>query len=137
MNGNSTGVSTSYYVPGVTSGSYQVQVINVNGCSSTSSSFSYQFTGISNTDLSENSIIIYPNPADEIIYIDNKNLKDNVQVKILDLMGRTVFMQELNALNKIDKVILVNVEFLESAIYFIEITEKGKLVQNGKIIIQH
>ena len=70
LNGTSTGTTTSYYVPGVVNGNYQVQITNTNGCSSTSSTFSYQFTGITNVGLNTQLIKIYPNPASNKLFID-------------------------------------------------------------------
>ena len=137
LNGNPTGITTSYFVPGTISGNYQVQVTNANGCSSTSTAFAYQFTGITNADLSKNKIIIYPNPANDFIYFETTLNTDNIHLKIVDVMGRPVFMKDVNTLTKNENAINLNVEWLESAIYFIEITENGKLIQNGKIIIQH
>ena len=69
---------------------------------------------------SNQTVTIYPNPANDFVTIEMKNSHDNIiTVEIYDELGRTTFLTTLTAQN--DRVTL-NVEHLSSGIYFVKTT---------------
>ena len=63
----------------------------------------------------DNKVFIYPNPANNEIYVTIQ--KDLVhQIQIIDMLGETVFKQ-----NVIDESSRIDVGFLEQGIYFVKI----------------
>lgn len=71
-------------------------------------------TGID--DVTQNFLSIYPNPANTVLNIE---LNENTHIEIINLLGKTVSTQKLNAgINSID------VSGLTSGVYFIQ-TERG------------
>lgn len=79
----------------------------------------------------ENSISLYPNPADGILHITVKENKDKfLQVKILSADGRIVFE------NKFTDRAQINTSALEYGFYIVQISN-DKTVLNKKILIAH
>lgn len=99
-------------------------------------SYSYHFYGkrISNKTASANGslnsvqVIMYPNPANDVLNIDGKNLNE---IKITDLTGR-----EIKNIKTESERTQVDVCDLKNGFYFIQMqTSNGFLVR--KIIIRH
>jgi hypothetical protein len=137
LNGNSTGTTTSYYVPGVVNGNYQVQITNNNGCSTTSSTFSYQFTGIINVGLNNQLIKIYPNPASNKLFIDLDKSIGQLEFKLFDLIGREILKVYSTDLVLSDNTITIQLPNVETAVYFYEVIINQKEKINGKLLIQN
>lgn len=68
--------------------------------------------------------MIYPNPADDYIFITTRNIRGHAMVRILDISGRFV-LTESKALTQEENTIQLSTNSLSSGIYFIE-------VSNGK-----
>lgn len=96
-------------------GSYQVQVIDANGCGSPlSDAYEYiQTTGINDiTDVSS-SIALYPNPASNIVLLNGSVLADDFSTAIYDHTGRIVLSDKNNK--------AINVETLSDGVYILAI----------------
>jgi hypothetical protein len=88
--GNPTGDVTQIIDP-VLHGSYQVQVIGANGCASPLSE-PYEYfpaSSVSDIDLAK-SILVYPNPANEMIVLSGIVLNENFSVTVIDCVGHSV-----------------------------------------------
>ncbi|MEY8849002.1 BspA family leucine-rich repeat surface protein [Psychroserpens sp. XS_ASV72] len=69
--------------------------------------------------LAENNIDtfkIYPNPVQDIIYIDSNALGNDFQIDIFDLSGKTIYKQQLEA-----TITAMDLKFLDTGMYFIKI----------------
>lgn len=64
--------------------------------------------------------LIYPNPTGNEVFIDKLNLSDTFTVKVLDCLGN-LMLDEKNMTST-----RLNIELLNSGIYFIYITQNGK-----------
>ncbi len=75
---------------------------------------------------------IYPNPANKKIHIQSSDRTDNIEIKIIDITGKTVFV---NNYKNMEATIIINTSELSDGIYFIKIsnTETTKV---QKLIIQ-
>jgi uncharacterized protein YjdB len=136
-NGTTTGVTTSYYVPGSLSGNYQVVITDVNGCSNSSNAFSYQFTAIKNINGENLTAIVYPNPANEKLFIALSNSIDHFEFKLTDLIGREILHLYSESIHVTNHVSTINLPHVESAVYFYEIILNDKERINGKLVIQN
>lgn len=76
---------------------------------------------IQNEDL-ENSIAIYPNPVQNILYIKGKNM-NNVDTRIYDLSGRLMFSKKLRS-----KIPTIDISGLNSGMYLLEIKAENKTI---------
>jgi hypothetical protein len=76
-----------------------------------------------------NEPIIYPNPAQDIIYLDH--LPGDTVVNITDMSGRNLFSQKYN-----DKKISLNTSKLANGMYIIQVQSKGKIILSDKLIIK-
>ncbi len=82
-------------------------------------------TGMELKRAEENVYAVYPNPGDNVIYIENKG--NNKELKIYNLLGKLVSRLEVyNGLNELDTSFLVN------GIYFFSLDDNSY-----KIIIHH
>jgi hypothetical protein len=66
--------------------------------------------------LNENDFLIYPNPANTKINIAFENLAGTVELKIIDLVGRTVIVKNIN-----ERSSVCDITELQNGIYFIQI----------------
>ena len=70
-------------------------------------------TGLAGDNELQKSIIMFPNPADNTIFISN-SLNQSVEIKIYDLVGNLILT------TKIDKPIcIIDISFLNAGLYFI------------------
>jgi hypothetical protein len=121
-----TGILTSQtgqtYTPTV-SGNYFVIVTDVNGCTTISDTISFSMSV--NQNLISNGIKIYPNPAQDQVWIEIMNATNSsVRVEILSMDGRLLFENETSksGLTK-TKVDLYN---FASGVYFVKAISESK-----------
>jgi hypothetical protein len=73
--------------------------------------------------LNENTVArtqIYPNPADDMLYLSFDEIKQKAEVQIFDLLGRMVCETQLqNDLSSVD------ISFLNRGLYFVKITQNN------------
>jgi len=127
-----SGADSMNYSPSVLQGSFTVTVTDTNGCSNTSTVYSYDVTGI-DVPVSNNNILIYPNPAHDYIDIDlSSNSEDIRYLQIIDMHGRCVKSFEHLGTNRTIKVLTGDIV---KGMYFIRLTGKeNTFVQ--KIIVE-
>jgi poly(beta-D-mannuronate) lyase len=91
----------------------------------------YKASSLSANDITfENDIVIYPNPAKDMLYI--KNVSQNVEViKLYSIEGRKILERNLSSSNAFKEL---NVSSLKNGIYIISI-EDGKNTISRKIVI--
>lgn len=82
----------------------------------------------STTEIAKHQIQIYPNPAEDMIYINQNNQRIDL-VNIYDLQSRLVKQFELTSQTSLD------VSDLEKGVYLIEILSGNKLISHQKILI--
>ncbi len=123
----STG-ATGIFIENLTRGNYSVTITDANGCTGVADFFIDYPTS---TELPDylTSLQIFPNPSNGIFKVDlvleNSSVVD---FKILDLMGRTVFLQQ-----ETGRELLVEVDISTAAAgtYFLVIeTERGSVVRS-------
>jgi hypothetical protein len=71
---------------------------------------------------------VYPNPANNILNISLNTIKENLAIKITDVIGRDVLVTEYKS--------QLDISFLEKGIYFVTIQQSGKTLGAKKIIKQ-
>jgi uncharacterized delta-60 repeat protein len=135
-NGATTGVTTSYYEPGTSSGNYQIEITDANGCSSISQNYFYQFIGL-NQIINDNTshVKIYPNPANNQLFLETGN-NMNISFKLIDILGKEVMLLDAQQIQQKNNKLILDIEFVKPAIYFYEIISDSKIIDKGKIIIQ-
>ena len=82
---------------------------------------------------------VYPNPADEVVNITyQKLLSDQVEIRLVDLNGRTVHQQIMQ--NGYDQKLELDVSSVENGIYllnFIDLTRGDRKVVTMKVYVRH
>jgi hypothetical protein len=88
-----------------------------------------QQNGVLN-NFTNNNISLFPNPAENSIQFQNINIKDELNVRIIDLLGR----EKINAtLNYTDNII--EISGFENGIYiYMLMSKKGDILSTGKFI---
>jgi hypothetical protein len=84
-------------------------------------------TGVAGTSLGEDNFTVYPNPADEFIFINMNGTFAVKEIKILDLTGRTLDTRSiLNGENSVR----INIADFPSGIFMISVTtDRGTKVR--------
>ena len=75
---------------------------------------------------------IYPNPASNVAHIKLVGAKDNNQVQIYDMAGRSVYTATINGNEDHN----VNLASFEKGIYIINITSADGVVERKKLVVQ-
>ncbi|RLD55428.1 MAG: hypothetical protein DRJ05_12945, partial [Bacteroidetes bacterium] len=80
-------------------------------------------------ELQEMGVMVYPNPAEDILYVNSK--MEVTTVEIFDFNGRTIIREENQG--QTDNLLKIDLSDLQPGIYFVRIY-MDNLVGNGKII---
>jgi hypothetical protein len=107
--------SVSYTVP--VTGSYSVYV-NLNGCPNTSSCINVTVTGINSLG-KDNKFNIYPNPANNEIFIEFEKINKNTFARIISIEGKTIVTTPI-----IEDKTKINVETLSKGVYILELNNE-------------
>jgi hypothetical protein len=108
------------------SGTYQVLVTDANGCTAMSAAYTTT-VGILERQATIESITIYPNPTQNIIYLSVPTSMVSFETQLMDIYGKFVF-RNMNQST-------IDLSNLSNGIYFLEISVKGKSVQRNKIVL--
>ena len=89
-------------------------------------------TGFENSQVTEETLAIYPNPAREYVYINfGADVEQKGQLKIVDLTGRSVMTSEVLPGFSIQKL---EISSLSQGIYLVQWIESGVLKGGGKLV---
>lgn len=113
------GAHDSTYVP-TGSGIYYCTVTDVYGCTGTSNSINWIFPGIS-IPVKISDVMLYPNPAKDVVNIKFNSGKENLELKIFDAVGRLVLGQIIFEDTAID------ISELKAGVYQCVFTGEGKM----------
>ena len=113
------GAHDSTYVP-TQSGIYYVTATSVFGCVGTSNSINWIFPGIA-IPVVTTDIMMYPNPARDVLNIKFNSSNELLQLNIFDAAGRLVQSEEITG----DKTI--NISSLEEGVYNCVFKGEGKI----------
>jgi len=99
-------------------------------CEPTSDTILIMFPTVGINDLTNSSISLYPNPADDVVYIVSTN--DIKTIEVLNYIGQTVYMNNSVNLKKAQ----LNVTSFKSGVYFVKITTTSG-IKTTKITVTH
>ena len=108
-------------------GNYTVTVDN-GGCTATSIPYNYLANQIS--ELTENSISIYPNPTNGKFTIKIANT-NKTEIEINNIVGELIY--KTNFVNQQSTIDLSN---MSKGIYFVKVIDYSRIVTNKKIVVQ-
>jgi hypothetical protein len=87
--------------------------------------------GVSNTKYFN----IYPNPfSDEISIAYDDQINEALLIKIIDITGKTVFMETGQAEPAKNGILRINTKNIEAGLYFVQISGNNQVLYIGKII---
>ncbi len=120
-----------------TNGVYTVTLtVHSNSCGSANSTKEIPVETVSVSEVAVNrNINIYPNPTTGIInisYDESTFNSSNINVRIIDLQGKTVLQEPLNPINGLTSLNLEDND-INPGLYHILITEEKELIHIGKI----
>ncbi|MDR3679879.1 MAG: T9SS type A sorting domain-containing protein [Flavipsychrobacter sp.] len=111
-----TGATSVNYAP-TQSGVYTVMVTDANGCIGTSANYYFAYSGVGNVSLTGSDVRIYPNPANDIVYI-NAPVAVNAALYAMD----SRLIQNGKSIKQLD------ISELASGVYMITITDENNMV---------
>jgi hypothetical protein len=71
-----------------------------------------------------------PNPASDFVLISTNGI-DNATIKIIDVLGNTIYLENISTSKKID------VSDYKNGIYFITIESSDSKIVNRRLIVKH
>jgi len=86
----------------------------------------------STTFIEETRITIYPNPASNFANINLPNNLDTCKIEITDLLGKTIYSEEVKSMAKDHKI---NLEGYKDGIYFIKVSNE-KIQKTFKLLLK-
>lgn len=90
--------------------------------------YNIQATVTDVADFEELAWEIYPNPSSSVVRFTQAGLKENVDVKILDLNGRVLIQSNTAE--------AINISQLNSGVYFVQLSKQGEILGTKKLIRQ-
>jgi predicted nucleic acid-binding Zn-ribbon protein len=112
----------TYSSPGFYNVTYSVS--NICDTSSTTEEVVAIGVGLNKLNASE-SILVYPNPADDIVNVSLLDLPNGpVNMSIIDLKGSIVLENNINIISK-NQVESINLNSLSSGVYILKVTSEG------------
>lgn len=127
--------SLAFWAKPDSSVAYYLTLTDSSGCSATGAPVYYVNVNPVSIDLlhSVNSkIIVYPNPTRKIFTIKiEMNNSNEKEIEFIDSNGQIILRKELK-----DNVLQVNSKLLRKGLNFYKITESGKIIGQGKIIVE-
>ncbi len=106
-------------------GDYALIAENEFGCRDTSNTVKVGNVGISNQDIANLSVNIYPNPATDMLYVEFDNQFDILkEIRITDISGKVINAK----VNIVSNVAAVNVADLKVGTYFITLKFENSIV---------
>jgi hypothetical protein len=97
MNGNIVPSAINEFFVVSLIGNYSVTIMDANGCSTSSSDFSYSNTSSMEEESILNKILVYPNPGNGIVNLTiNNPMSNHFNIRVYDLLGRCLFNKTNN-----------------------------------------
>lgn len=126
------GATNNYYNTFV-SGNYTVVVSNLPNCTSTSANFLYTYV-VSNAEIAQTAFVVFPNPANEIIYCNLPNAnQSNISIEIYDIVGN-LLDKKLNTQG--NALVSFNIAAFSNGLYFVKMFNGDRhLIASKKVII--
>lgn len=90
-------------------------------------------TSVSNVSKNLQDMMLFPNPANDYLYLTNLKQKNRVEFEVFDYSGRFIFR---NSFSTIDNE-KISIPFLQNGIYIYSVYSDGKYVSSGKFNIIH
>jgi len=85
----------------------------------------------------ENSISLYPNPANNEARIQFSSVENaDISISIYDTLGKLILKSESNVINQGNSEIAINTQNLNNGLYFLKVTS-GNNEANLKLIVKH
>ena len=83
-------------------------------------------TGITDSENDKKELSVFPNPANDRLYINNNSDSNKITFSIIDLLGKTIISERMDA-------DYIDISRLESGVYFIQLSTENK-VSTAKFI---
>ncbi|PWV46498.1 reprolysin-like metallopeptidase [Chitinophaga sp. S165] len=132
------GTSNETITRTVNPGTYYAQVFGYNGANSSTSCYTLRVQlGTASRNAEEaitteaQKVIVFPNPAKDLVNINLTGFKGKSEVSIFDVSGRVVLRREMNAVNT-----QLDISALPAGVYMVRIKNGAKDVSMTKIIKQ-
>lgn len=114
----------------IQAGDYYVIVTDGNGCEGISNTIDYQTASVNDFDVNSSELLLYPNPANEVLKVENKSDFRLKQIIIFNVLGQKVYHAD-----SLDNQSSIDVYNFETGVYNVKIIfEEGEV--NRKVIIK-
>jgi hypothetical protein len=124
------GATSQIYVP-LQSGNYSVIVTDVNGCTSVSADYFFDYTPSANI-IDEKTFEVFPNPAAQTLFI-RFSKSENVEMQIVNLTGQRIMSSHPKATSDL---YTLDISLLERGVYVLEITGSSGNNISRKVFIR-
>jgi hypothetical protein len=121
---------SNYFFDTLIGGTYSCEVIDGNGCISSTTVILDDVTGLSEESIpSESNIVVFPNPTEDWITISRENValtaEENYQV--VDGIGRLILNGKINGEKS-----YISLKYLKSGSYFLKVGQTAKPIRIEK-----
>ena len=105
----------------LTNGNYAV-VVTQNGCADTSECFAVEGeTSSVNGTIGIDEVVIYPNPVNDLLSVNLKNVSANVRATLSDIQGKILVDEVFENVSNFE----MNIDHLDNGSYFLTIKKEG------------
>ena len=120
----SIGTGTNYITPLLSAGTYSYYA-EASTCTTSATRTEITVTvnictGISNTNFENKTIKVYPNPTQNVLFIELENLNVTTHLDVLNALGEIVMKENLTTQNT-----TLNTQQLANGLYFLKLTQNN------------
>lgn len=89
-----------------------------------------KLSSISNQNIENEELIVYPNPATNELKVESKKLKIGSKLELYDLFGQKIITKELN-----NSTISIDISQVPAGVYVYKISTDKEALQSGKVMV--
>ena len=114
-------------------GNVTVSEESPDGCIGTSDEFEVVIDEcIGLTELSDNNVKLYPNPASQSLTVDMGSISDKTNIKIINGIGALIEIVEIEG-----GIHIFNTSTYENGLYFMQIISNNEILTNEKFVVRN
>ncbi|MBV6485682.1 MAG: hypothetical protein KFKLKKLM_02271 [Flavobacteriales bacterium] len=111
-------------------GDYFLTVIDSFSCVNYSDTITILTIGTENLKENNEEVLIYPNPANQQLFIQLQTIEPLVKVKMFDVFGKMVFNKSINN----EQIVELNLSDLSKGVYLLQLTLQNKLLEKKVVL---
>lgn len=105
---------------------YRLEIVDFDGTKEYSAAVALDFE----SEVAE--LLVFPNPADEVFFVQSESDLDEASITLIDLSGKVISIEKTQISNQL---IQLNTSELQTGVYFVQI-KQGQKIETVKVVLK-